>query len=210
MKRSSSAILISFIVTIVMLMVIIGASDEINEVKMTMIPFSVFVILASWVIVLIIIRNDVIGIKNRIHYSESQIEMVIERRYDLLLKLINVVNKHTGAETKSLKSVIALRGKGSLSDRVNQTDDAVINVYSVAEAYPNLSLNQSWKTLINSVISLEREVYNRKSIYNQEVTIYNTAIEQFPLSIFKFMFKFEKFPLLRQNPINFDANSLFK
>lgn len=210
MKSSSNAIVIAFFVTIVMLLYAVGSFDEIDSVRTSMILFSSFIIVASWIIVLIILKNDIIHMKNIVFYSQSRIEMVIEKRYDLLVKMLSVVNRHTDAEAKHLRSIMETRGKGTFEQKVRSSDDAVLDVYSVAEAYPTLEFNKSWKTLIGIIIELEKEVFEYKKQYNLTVATYNSAIEKFPVSAFKFMFKFKHFDLLRQDVTNFNANDLFK
>ena len=69
-------------------------------------------------------------------------------------------------------------------------------LYAVAEAYPQLKANESFKDLQTRITGLENAIADRREFYNDSVNVYNTAIQQFPGVVLAKQFGFKPGSLL--------------
>ena len=71
-----------------------------------------------------------------------------------------------------------------------------IDLFALAEAYPDLKTNQTFQQLQARISSLENAIADRSEFYNESVNINNVRIEQFPDTIVAGMFGFKPAQLL--------------
>ena len=70
------------------------------------------------------------------------------------------------------------------------------NLFALAEAYPELKANQSFKHLQTRITALEHDIADRREFYNDSTNINNIRIEQFPDIIVAKLLGFRPFDLL--------------
>ena len=66
------------------------------------------------------------------------------------------------------------------------------SLFTVAEAYPDLKANQNFLKLQNELADLENKIAAARRFFNNAVSEYNTAIEQFPAVVLAGMFGFKE------------------
>jgi LemA protein len=71
-----------------------------------------------------------------------------------------------------------------------------VNLFAVAEAYPDLKANESFKGLQQGISQLENNVADRREFYNASVNLNNVRIEQFHGLLIARFFNFKSFDLL--------------
>lgn len=70
----------------------------------------------------------------------------------------------------------------------------MMNLFAVAEQYPDLKANTNFQQLQNELSSLESDIEKSRRYYNGTVRENNTLVESFPSNIIANMYKFEKAP----------------
>ncbi|MBI2968232.1 MAG: LemA family protein [Bacteroidetes bacterium] len=156
----------------------------------------VVILLILWAIG---VYNSLIGKRNRVDNSWSQIDVQLKRRHDLIPNLVETVKGYAKHERETLEKVIQARNVaaqaktvGEASKAEGQLSQALMNLFAVAEAYPDLKANQNFMQLQEELVSTENKVGFARQYYNDEVMTYNTAIQTIPNNIIAGFGKFEK------------------
>jgi LemA protein len=149
-----------------------------------------------------LLYNSLVTLRNRFKNAFSQIDVQLQRRYDLIPNLVEVARGYLKHERETLEAVMAarataftareraagnpadaaaIRGLGSAEGVLTQT---LGRLMAVAESYPDLKANQNMMQLTEEMSSTENKVAFARQAYNDAVTFYNTARETFPAVIF--------------------------
>jgi LemA protein len=177
------------------------------------------VILFALVILAIGIYNGLVSLRNRYENAFSQIDVQLKRRYDLIPNLVEVAKGYMKHEQETLQNVIAARNRALAADQKaaanpgdpgamtqlasaeTQLNGALSRLLMVAEAYPDLKANTNMIALQEELTSTENKVAFARQGYNDAVTQFNTAREQFPAVLFAGMLGFREAQLLEmENP----------
>ncbi len=129
------------------------------------------------------------GIKRldlKVQEGNASIEVALEKRYDVLTKMLDVVKGYQKHEKEVLTEVIALR-RGMTMNELNQANksmDAAFGKISVlAENYPELKSSNNFLQLQASITDVEEHLQAARRLYNANVNAYNAKIIVFPNSI---------------------------
>ncbi len=149
--------------------------------------------------------NGFVKSRNLIQESWRQIDVELNRRYDLIPNLVETVRAFAAHERNTLEQVVALRSQaaqlaqasgGVPSEQRAQVEEqlsgAVRNLIVSVEAYPELKSNVNFLELQRELASTEDRIAAGRRFYNANVRNYNTQVESFPSNILAGMFKFEK------------------
>ncbi|MDR0489403.1 MAG: LemA family protein [Propionibacteriaceae bacterium] len=158
--------------------------------------FIVILVLVVGVVLWVIgAYNRMVQGRNLVEESWNQIDVELNRRYDLIPNLVNTIKGATDHEKSTLESVIGLRNQatalaGSHADPAQraaveaQLTSQLQNLVSVTmEAYPDLKANASFIQLQKELSEIEARIANARKYYNANVGSYNTMIESFPNSL---------------------------
>ncbi|GAB4387216.1 MAG: LemA family protein [Phycisphaerales bacterium] len=160
------------------------------------------VVLLLIAIVVVGIYNRLVALKNRYQNAFSQIEVQLQRRYDLIPNLVETAKGYMAHERETLEAVIAARNQAmaglkqasgavgnadamqSLSSAEGALGGALSRLFAVMEAYPDLKANQNMMQLSEELTSTENKVAFSRQAYNDAVTNYNTYRQSFPPILF--------------------------
>ena len=163
----------------------------------------VLIVLAMFVVG---IYNKLVTLKNRFENAFSQIEVQLQRRYDLIPNLIETVKGYMKHEKETLEAVIQARNQaaGSLQAASKNPGDASAiaglagaegmlggalgRLFALSESYPDLKANQNMANLQEELSSTENKVAFSRQAFNDSVTAYNTYKQTFPPVFFARMF----------------------
>ena len=152
-------------------------------------------------IYLMSIYNRIIRLKNRVDNSWTQIDVQLQRRYELIPNLIETVKKSMSHETETLQMVVETRNAAQkafhevvnspsnsaamaeLSLQEEKLQGAINTFRIVAEAYPDLKSNTNLLSMQEELASTENKVGFARQGFNDAVMSYNIGIESFPNSI---------------------------
>ena len=161
------------------------------------------------------IYNGLVTARNGYKNSFAQIDVQLQRRYDLIPNLVETAKGYMKHERETLEAVIAARGaavSGLAAAKANPGDPAAMQqltgaenqltatlgrLFAVAEAYPDLKANQNMMQLSEELTSTENKVAFARQAYNDAVMTYNNRREMFPGSVVANMFQFQPAELLK-------------
>lgn len=159
---------------------------------------------------IIYIYNTLVTYRNRFKNAFAQIDVQLQRRYDLIPNLVDTVKKYMSHEQETLTAVIAARNTAiSAKDTASAHPDDASAIQSLmgaeaaltksmgsflalAENYPDLKANQTMQQLMEELSSTENKVSFARQAYNDAVLSYNNAIEVFPNSMIASRFAFKQ------------------
>lgn len=166
------------------------------------------------VIYVIAIYNGLVSLRNRVKNGFSQIDVQLQRRYDLIPNLVETAKAYLKHERETLEAVIAARNQAQAAANRAEKDptdasairelagaEAVLGgamgrFFALAEAYPDLKANQNMMQLTEELSSTENRIAFSRQAYNDAVMTYNTKCESFPDNLVAGKFGFKQAELL--------------
>ncbi|MDP4119234.1 MAG: LemA family protein [Bacillota bacterium] len=148
------------------------------------------------VIISIAVYNGLVRRKINVSEAWSGIDVQLKRKGNVLPNLIDTIKMQTNYEGDLLKKLTAARTgitTGSNEERMKVNDEVtklMPSVYAVAENYPQLGANESFRKIMEQVADCEDKISYARNRYNIAVTTYNTAIKVFPGMVFASIFGF--------------------
>jgi LemA protein len=141
-------------------------------------------------LIYILIRNSMIGSRNRVDEAWSGIDVQLKRRHDLVPNLVETVKGYAQHERETFEKVtqaraaaMAAQGPAEASQAESQLSAALGGLRVVAEQYPELRATENFQQLSRNLSELEDEIQASRRIYNSNVQAYNTKIQIFPNSV---------------------------
>ena len=152
--------------------------------------------------------NGLVGARNNYKNAFAQIDVQLQRRYDLIPNLVETAKAYLAHERGPLEAVTAARTAAmgglaaakanpgdpqamqQLSAGENQLTGTLKSLFAVSENYPDLKANQNMMQLSEELTSTENKVSFARQAYNDGVMYYNNKREVFPSSIIANMFNF--------------------
>jgi len=135
---------------------------------------------------IIVTRNDFARLKVKISEAESGIDIALTKRYDVLTKLFQVTKGYAEHEKTVLTETAALRAGATLKEKEefnNELTKAFQRINVVAENYPQLTADRSFKELQMSISDVEEHLQAARRAYNGNVSLYNQKLISFPSNI---------------------------
>lgn len=156
------------------------------------------IIIAVLVILIISMYNSLVRLRQKVKNSWSQIDVQLQRRFDLIPNLVETVKGYMSHENDVLTRVTELRtswaNAGSIHEKAeidNQLSGALKTIMAVSENYPDLKANQNFSELQQELQNTENKISFSRQFYNDTVTMYNTKLEVFPSNIIASLFGFK-------------------
>lgn len=150
--------------------------------------------------------NRFIRTNNRVKETESQIDILLKKRFDLLPNLIECVKGYTKHENETLTDLTKMRSNYDKSDfsidETEKIDKKFGKILAIAEAYPDLKASEQFLNLQDNLLKIEDELNESRLYYNRIVTHYNNLVEVIPSNIVAKMFSFEKKELFKVDDAN--------
>lgn len=160
------------------------------------------------------IYNGLVTARNAFKNAFAQIDVQLQRRFDLIPNLVETAKAYMSHERDTLEAVIAARSaaqSGLAAAKANPGDPAAMaelaaaqgqlnaglgRLLAVAEAYPDLKANQNMMQLTEELTTTENKVAFARQAYNDSVMAYNNRREVFPSSLLAGAFNFAAAALL--------------
>lgn len=144
-------------------------------------------------------RNVLVTEQEAIHNQWSDVDVVLQRRADLIPNLVETVKGFAKQEQTVIKSVTdaraALVGAHNPQEKIqanNQLDGALVRLLVIVENYPLLRSNENFLRLQDELAGTENRIAVERRKYNEVVQRYNTDIQIFPRNIIAGMFGFQR------------------
>jgi len=159
----------------------------------------ILVIIAVIAIYVISVYNNLKTVENRVENAWSQIDVQLQRRFDLIPNFVETVKGYMNHEAETFEKIAALRtswaNTQSVADKAsidNELSGALKTIMAVSENYPELKANQNFSELSEELRNTENKISFSRQFYNDTVTKYNTKLELFPSNIIAGMFNFKQ------------------
>jgi LemA protein len=164
------------------------------------------VILAILIVIALFVGSSFIGIRNQMAVKKeavsaewSQVDVVLQRRADLIPNLVETVKGYATQEQivygDIAKARSALIGAQTPADKIaanGQLDSALSRLLVVVENYPQLKSNENFMRLQDELAGTENRIAIERRKYNQVVQDYNTFLVTFPNSLIASMSGFTR------------------
>lgn len=142
--------------------------------------------------------NSLVGLRESVESSFSQIDIQLQRRYDLIPNLVETVKGYAKQEREVIDSITEARAKLGSSRTVEEKaqanqelSNALSRLLVVVENYPDLKSNQNFQALFDELAGTENRIGVARKDYNDIARSYNTRIRRFPASIYASIFGFD-------------------
>ena len=149
------------------------------------------------ILIFVVMYNGLVQSRNKVDNAWSQIDVQLQRRFDLIPNLVEAVKGYMAHEQETLTKVTELRTSwanastvGEKAELDNQLSGALKTIMAVSENYPDLKANQNFATLQEELRSTENKISYARQFYNDSVTMYNTKLQVIPTNIISSMFNF--------------------
>jgi LemA protein len=137
------------------------------------------------------VNNELVAQQEAIKSSWSQVDVVLQRRADLIPNLVNTVKGFAAQETQIFESIAnarsALLGAKTPGEKIqanSQLEGALGRLLMVVENYPNLKSNENFLRLQDELSGTENRIAVERKKYNETVQRYNTTLRLFPNNLF--------------------------
>lgn len=178
----------------------------------------IFVVTLVLIVAFILVDayNRLVTLRNRYKNAYSQIDVQLQRRYDLIPNLVETAKGYMKHERETLEAVIAARNSAmSANSRASQNPGepqamqqleaaeasltgALGRLMVLSEAYPDLKADRTMTGLMEELTSTENRVAFARQAFNDAVTLYNTKREVFPSNIIANSYNFTTAQLLAE------------
>ena len=161
----------------------------------------VLVIAAVLAMIAIGIYNRLVALRQGANQAFADIDVQLRQRHDLIPNLVETVKGYATHERGTLEAVIAARNgavaANGVDDKVaaeNVLTGALGKLFALSESYPDLKANQNFVALQGELSDIENKLAAARRFFNNAVSEFNAAIQQFPAFFFAAMFGFKERP----------------
>ena len=147
--------------------------------------------------------NKLVNLDEDVNKAYAQGDGVLQRRFDLIPKLVETVKGYATHEREVFIQVTEARsrvGQAQTPDQKieaqNQLSGAIGRLLLVAENYPQLKANENFLALQDELAGTENRIAVERKRYNDAATEYNKKIRRVPGNVIAGMFGFERRALL--------------
>ena len=152
--------------------------------------------------IIFFIYNKLIRLQNKVKKAKADIEIYLNKRFDLIPNLVETVKGYSKYEGTTLEEITALRSNYENGNNLSIKDAEKMNTklnkfLAIVENYPELKANTQYLSLQTELRTIEDQLGIARQKYNNDVTSYNTTIETVPSNIVASIFSFKKAELFQ-------------
>jgi LemA protein len=159
----------------------------------------VLAVIAAAALALVLLYNRFVRLRNRVDNAWAQIEVQLQRRWDLIPNLVETVKGYAAHERETFESVTNARAAAQQAQTPAESaqaegllGQALGRLLAVAEDYPELQADENFRQLQQELAETENRIAVSRQVYNDTVLTYNNAIQTVPAVFFAGFFGFEK------------------
>lgn len=146
--------------------------------------------------------NRLVRLRQNVREAWSAIDTELQRRYDLIPSLVEVVKGYAAHERQTLEQVMAARAAAtadhgpveSKAAHEGQLVGALRGLFAVVEAYPQLRASERFLDLQRELSETETRLSKARRFYNANVREMNTSVQAFPQRLIAGPFGFREQP----------------
>jgi LemA protein len=137
------------------------------------------------------VKNNLVKKNEDVKAAWSQVDIVLQRRADLIPNLVETVRGYAKQEQTVFGDIAKARSQllsaGTPEQKISanaQLDGALGRLLVIVENYPNLKSNENFLRLQDELAGTENRISVERQRYNDTLKDYNVYVQQFPNSIF--------------------------
>ena len=139
--------------------------------------------------------NRFIRLRNQVDQAWADVDVQLQKRYDLVPNLLATVRGYMSHESSVLERVTRLRSQAELTAGQRGKEESGLSrsigrLFAVAEDYPELKASEGFQQLHASLVKIEDDLQYARRYYNGSVRDNNNAVEGFPSLIIARLFGF--------------------
>jgi LemA protein len=157
----------------------------------------VLVVIGIIALIVLIIFSQYVGVRNTlvtkneaVKAAWSQVDIVLQRRADLIPNLVETVKGFAKQEQTVFGDIANARARmlsaGSPQEKIaanQQLDGALGRLLLLTENYPELKSNENFLRLQDELAGTENRIAVERKRYNDTLQDYNTYLQMFPHNI---------------------------
>ena len=161
-----------------------------------------WIILAILIILVLFVisaYNKLVTLRQRTKNSFSQMDVQLQRRFDLIPNLVETVKGYMTHESETLTKIAELRTSWANAKTIdekakldNELAGTLKTIMAVSESYPDLKASQNFTNLQSELSETEDKISYSRQFYNDSVLMYNNTREKFPSNIVANIFGFKE------------------
>ncbi|MFO7246900.1 MAG: LemA family protein [Bacillota bacterium] len=156
---------------------------------MAIIAFSAVVILL--LLYVVFTYNGLVQLRNRVDNAWAQVDVQLQRRWDLIPKVAEVAAAYLSHEHETLMNLTRARTRvaeagsdpAARAEAEEGLTSAFRQLFAVAEAYPDLKANTVMMEVQRELSETESKIGFARQFYNDTVMMYNTRLDTFPTNL---------------------------
>jgi LemA protein len=136
-------------------------------------------------------RNTLVSQNEGVKSAWSQVDVVLQRRADLIPNLVETVKGYAAQEQTVFGDIARARSTllsaATPQEKIaanQQLDGALGRLLAIVENYPQLKSNENFLRLQDELAGTENRIAVERKRYNDTLQDYNTYVQQFPHNIF--------------------------
>jgi LemA protein len=159
--------------------------------KFTIVLITILVLILLSVGKYISVKNTLVAKNEAVKSAWSQVDVVLQRRADLIPNLVDTVKGITKQEQTVFGEIAQARSQllsaNNPADKIaanQRLDGALGRLLAIAENYPQLRSSENFLRLQDELAGTENRIAVERKRYNDTLQDYNTYVQQFPNSLF--------------------------
>ncbi len=167
---------------------------------------TVLLVLALIIVAGAVLYNRLVAGRNQVRTAWSDIDVQLQRRHDLIPRLVTAVDQYAKYERATLEAITELRreairtadveARGAVEEKLSEGLERLI---ALAESYPDLKANENFLSLQGELVETENFLQFARRYYNGSVRDYNTMTETVPSNLIAGLFKFSPKPFFQKS-----------
>ena len=156
-------------------------------------------VIAIIAVLLINSYNGMVSKQETVDSSLSNLDVMLQRRADLIPNLVNTVKGYASHETEIIEKITEARSKlvnangvEEMSEANNELSSSLNALMLVVENYPDLKSSENFIQLSDELAGTENRIAVARRDYNNAVKSFNTSIKKFPSNILAGIFGFDE------------------
>lgn len=155
---------------------------------------------------IVLIYDNLIRLRNNVNKAWSNIDVLLQKRHDLIGNLVNTVKGYMRYEKTVLIKLTEMRTawasvqNGEPDSKMaasNQITGTLKTLFADVEGYPDLKADTTFMNLQQQLIEMENEISDRREFYNDTVNEYNIHIKIIPYNFFSGLLGYKPIPFFQ-------------
>ena len=166
----------------------------------------ILALVAALIVYLVGIYNGLVSLRENVKVAWANIDVLLKQRHDELPKLVEACKRYMQFEQETLEKV--MRARASVRQASTTGDVAAVGaaeqqlragvgrLFAIAENYPQLKTDETFKQLQGRITAMEESIADRRELYNDQVNLNNIRVKVFPDVMIAQKFRFQAAQLL--------------